>query len=123
MIHKFTCQQGDPQVYRFQYVNEDGSLLEAEQIESMKLFVTEAETKTETTPNGGETLTVASCVFEAREWDQDDVGYNVRIPVKGEYLAEPNKTYRCEVHVTPVDGEVFQLDHVEYDTTETYSYD
>ena len=120
-MQKFECQKNDPQVYRLRVENEDNSFLTADQVESMKLFVFNCETQEEMTPEGGEDLVVADCILEETAWDEDEEGFNARIPVKGEYLNSLNN-FQCEVKITPIDdGEPFYLEHIQYQVVETYS--
>jgi hypothetical protein len=120
-MYRFNAQKGNPQVLRYQVKKEDGTFYVAADISAMKLYVWETETLTEKTANGGETLIVNTCVLTAQEWEQDEEGYNFRIPTSGAYLTNDNKTYRVEVKVTPTSGSAFYLPHVELFTEETYS--
>lgn len=122
MVYKFESLENNPRYVCYRQTTVSGSLLQQSDVSSMKLFVYETESGTLKTASGGETLTVGSCVFNtAQDWDIDDEGYNIRIPISGTYLADGGKTYRVEVKITPTSGEAYYLDAVEITTVETYS--
>jgi hypothetical protein len=123
MVTQIEWEENNPCLIGYQaYDPTDNGLLVRADVSSMKLYVWETETLTEKTAAGGETLTVNLCVFDtAQAWDKDGIGYNIRIPVSGAYLADAGKTYRIEVKITPASGDAYYLRHVELKTVDTYS--
>lgn len=122
MVIQIPTEEGSPRAIRYHVVKEDGEKIETADVEALTLYVFETETGTEKTPGNGDDLDVESCVFDTLQpWEIDNIGYNIRVIVSGDYITTGGKTYRIEVKVTPSEGEPFYLRPIELKAIEIYS--